>query len=182
MKKMLFHRNVRIAAVLACAIAAVKGIKAFSPDDFNPQPDPPGFGLIAVTPASQYVRLNVTNLGQPDLNMGASCQVELTFGDGQGNTLKRGTETTLAPGKSTSLELMETDTTTVNGVLAPSFRMETLPAVQVAGSCSLLSSVELVNTATGQTAAFAMPVSAYVTHASGGINHNETLVRDSESR
>lgn len=182
MKELLFSRNVRIAGVLACAICVVKGIKAFSPEDFNPQPDPPGFGLIGVTPASQYVLLSVTNLGQPDLNAPTSCQVELTFGDGQGNTLKRGAPTTLAQGKSTSLVLMESDVTTVNSALATPSRLETLPVVRGVGSCSLSSSLELVNTATGQTAAYAMPVSGYVTHASGGINHNETLVRDTESR
>jgi hypothetical protein len=81
--KVLSKRNGRIAAVVVCGICAIKVIQAF-----NPQPDPPGFGLIGVTPESQYARLNVSNVGIPGIAAGGSCEVELSFGDGQGRTLK----------------------------------------------------------------------------------------------
>lgn len=165
-------RNFRIAAVLACGICAVKVIQAF-----NPQPDPPGFAMIGFTPESQYAVLNVSNVGIPGLNLGGTCQVQLSFGDGQGRTYKQEI-VTLAQGKSASLPLMAADTnpTTVNALdVAPNPRVVLLPAVQRDGSCFLTSSLEVVQLATGQT-------SAYATHASGGINHNETLVRDTESQ
>jgi hypothetical protein len=168
----LSKRNMRIAAVIACGICAVKVIQAF-----NPQPDPPGFAMIGFTPESQYAVLNVSNVAIPGLSVGGTCQVQLSFSDGQGRTYKQEI-VTLEQGKSASLPLMASDTppTTVNTVDAVSNpRIELLPAVQRDGACFLTSSVEVVQTATGQT-------SAYATHASGGINHNETLVRDTESQ
>jgi hypothetical protein len=168
MREMLSKRSVRIAALLVCGFCAVQVIRAF-----NPQPDPPGFGLIGFTPASEYARLNVSNVGIPGLPIGGSCQVQLTFGDGQGGTLKRSEVITLALGKSTSLDLLLSDFP-VTTLVDVSPRHEVLPAVQRGGSCFLASSVEIVN-ATGQT-------TAYAPYATLTGNHNETLVRDSESQ
>jgi hypothetical protein len=170
MKNVFSKTNLRIAAVLVCGIGAVRIIQAF-----NPQPDPPGFGLIGVTPASEFARLNVSNVAIPGIGAGGSCEVELSFGDGQGATFKR-SSVTLAQGKSTSLDLLATDLPHPTSVdLAPSPRVELLPAVQRGGNCSLVSSVEIVATATGQT-------SSYASHAALTFNHNETLVRDSDSQ
>jgi len=175
MRTVLSTRKLQIAAVLVCGIGAVGVTKAFSPQDFNPQPDPPRYGLIGVTPASQYLRLNVTNQAPASANGAASCQVQLSFGNGQAETLKQGTVATLAEGKSLMLDITSADLTPVTGALAPTTRYELLPAVRTAGACSLVSSVEIVATETAQT-------SVYATVASGGINHNETLVRDTESQ
>jgi hypothetical protein len=171
MINLLSKRNMRMAAVVACGICAVKVIQAF-----NPQPDPPGFAMIGFTPESQYAVLNVSNVAIPGLSLGGTCQVQLSFGDGQGRTYKQELYT-LAQGKSVSLPLMSSDLTpTVNiADVASSPRVELLPAVQRDGSCVLTSSVEVVQTATGQT-------SAYAAHASLTVNHNETLVRDTESQ
>jgi hypothetical protein len=51
--------------------------------------------------------------------------------------------------------------------------VELLPAVQRGGACFLVSSVEVVGNATGQT-------SVYAAHAVAIGNHNETLVLDTE--
>lgn len=163
-------RSVRIAALIGCGICAVKVIRAF-----NPQPDPPGFAMIGVTPVNEYARLNVSNVAIPGINFGGSCQVQLSFGDGQGRTYKQEL-VTLAQGKSVSLDVTQTDIappTTVNSVDVGPARVELLPAVQREGNCSLVSSVEVVATATGQT-------STYASHASLTFNHNETLVRDTD--
>jgi hypothetical protein len=172
MINLLSKRNLRVAAVVACGICAVKVIQAF-----NPQPDPPGFGLIGFTPETQYAQLNVSNVAIPGLSLGGTCQVQLSFGDGQGRTYKQEIFT-LQQGASASLPLTSADVapTTVNiadTVSTP--RVEILPAVQRGGSCFLTSSIEVVQTATGQT-------SAYAAHAALTANHNETLVRDSESQ
>jgi hypothetical protein len=79
MKRFFTRRAVRVAALLACGAGAVTVIQAF-----NPQPDPPGFGLIGITPESQFARLNVSNVGIPGISLGGSCEVQLSFGDGQG--------------------------------------------------------------------------------------------------
>jgi hypothetical protein len=173
MRIVLSKRKLQIAAVLVCGIGAAGVIKAFSPQDFNPQPLPPRYGLIGVTPSSQYLRLNVTNQAAA-VTGAASCQVQLSFGNGQGETLKQGTVTTLAEGKSVNLDITSADLTPVTGALAPATRFELLPAVRTEGGCSLASSAEIIGTETAQT-------SVYATVASGGINHNETLVRDNES-
>jgi hypothetical protein len=169
---LLSKRNMRAAAVVACGICAVKVIQAF-----NPQPDPPGFAMIGFTPQSQYALLNVSNVAIPGLSLGGTCEVQLSFGDGQGRTYKQ-EMFTLAQGKSASLPLMLSDLTptSVNfAEVAPNPRVELLPAVQRGGACILNSSVEVVQTATGQT-------SAYATHGALTVNHNETLVRDTESQ
>jgi hypothetical protein len=145
----LSKRNLRVAAVVACGIFAVKVIQAF-----NPQPDPPGFDMIAFTPESQYAQLNVSNVAIRGLSVGGTCQVQLGFGDGQGRTYKQEI-VTLEQGKSASLLLLASDLTptTVNiAEVAPNPNVELLPAVQRGGACILTSSVEVVQTATGQTA------------------------------
>jgi hypothetical protein len=165
MKDLFSKRSFRIIAVLACGAGAATVIQAF-----NPQPDPPGFGLIGVTPESQYARLNVSNVGIPGINFGGSCEVELSFGDGQGRTFKR-SDVTLPVGKSTSLDVRAADITVPTSVDLP--RVELLPAVQHGGACYLVSSVEVVANATGQT-------SVYAAHATLTSNHNETLVLDTK--
>ncbi|SPE43580.1 exported hypothetical protein [Candidatus Sulfopaludibacter sp. SbA3] len=168
MYNVLKNRNM-IAAVVVCGFCAVKVIQAF-----NPQPDPPGFALIGVTPVNEFARLNVSNVAIPGISLGGSCDVELSFGDGQGRTLKSAM-VTLAQGKSASLDVTATDIRATASDLAVAPRVELLPAVQRGGNCLLNSSVEVVATATGQT-------SAYAAHASLTLNHNETLVRDTESQ
>ena len=69
---------------------------------FNPQPDPPAFGMIGIT-HEQTARLNVVNWGDQPVPSGDRSQpipigdrpvrVELTFFDSQGNRLARSVQT-----------------------------------------------------------------------------------------
>jgi hypothetical protein len=119
----------------------------------------PSFGLVGIAPASQFVRLNVTNvrvaglalLAPPGTSLTGLCAVSLIFSDDQGKTLKR-TNAHLAPGHSASLDLMASD---LPPLFAPG-RVEILPAVQQAGGCILAPSVEVIATATSQTNAYVL--------------------------
>jgi hypothetical protein len=146
----LSNRILLIAALAVCCIGWVKVSQAF-----NPQPDPPGFGPIGMLPASQYAQLNVTNVGISGTPIGGTCEVELSWADAQGRTLKR-SMVTLPLGKSTSLQLTAADLApaTTDGA-TPGPRVELLPVVQRGGLCFLASSIEVIGTATGQTSVYA---------------------------
>jgi hypothetical protein len=88
---------VALAAVLFAAMALLDRGRVSA---FNPQPDPPAFGMIGIT-NEQTARLNVVNVGEVQPGR---VQVELMFLDGQGNVLRRSTET-LMPGRATFLDL-----------------------------------------------------------------------------
>ena len=166
MTNILSKRNWRVAAVLLCGLGVVKVIQAF-----NPQPDPPVFGLIGMNPGDQFMRLNVSNLPIPGILFGSSCDVELTFSDDQGRILKRSLPT-LALGQSTHLDLTLADLGLGSQPPPTGDRVEILPSVVRGGTCLLTPSVEVAGTATGHT-------DAYVVRA-GWTNHNETLVLDSK--
>jgi hypothetical protein len=71
------------------------GVKAF-----NPQPDPPVFGLIGVDPF-ETVRLNAVSADTPlpgGVNPGP-CSVDLVFRDINDNTIARATKTLDAPAR-----------------------------------------------------------------------------------
>ena len=175
MKTLLLQRNVQIAAVLACGIGALGFFKAYS-QDFNPQPDPPRFGLIGVTPASQFLRVSVTNYPGTVTGANRSCQAQVSFGNGEGQTLKQGTLTALPEGKSLTLDITAADLVPVTSVTgAPTSRYELQPAVRTVGSCGLVTSIQIVATETAQTSIYDMV-------AGNQINHNETLVRDTDSQ
>src|SRR5215831_13987605 len=147
-------------AVVVGGVLIASVVRARSP---KVQPDLPSFGLVGIAPASQFVRLNVTNmrvaglafLAPPGTLTVGPCRVSLIFGDGQGTTLKR-SDTHLAPGQSTSLDLMASD-------LSPPFapgRVEILPAIERSDGCILAPSVEVVATATSETNAYVLRKSA----------------------
>src|SRR5260370_11859479 len=120
------------------------------------QSDLPSFGLVGIAPASQFVRLNVTNvrvaglafLAPPGTSLVGPCLVTLIFSDDRGNTLKR-SNAHLAPDHSASLDLM------MPALSAPG-RVEILPAVQRDGGCILAPSVEVIATATSETNAYVL--------------------------
>ena len=129
------------AAIIAGGVLVSSIVSAQAP---MVQPDVPAFGLVGLAPASQFVRLNATNmrvtgmafLAPPGTLTVGPCRVSLLLGDGQGGTLKR-SDAHLAPGQSTSLDLM------VTGSPASSVpgRVEILPAVQRSNGCILVPSV-----------------------------------------
>ena len=87
-------------------LTLVSGLLAAGPvRAFNPQPDPPGFGLIGLT-VNETLRLNVSNIttAGPRNFPPDPYKVELTFVDAAGAELLPAVQTTLKPGASTSID------------------------------------------------------------------------------
>jgi len=114
----------------------------------------PIYGLIGMAPASQFIRLNVSNEAIPGISTG-TCEVELSFTDEWTNTLKR-VETPLTVGTSAHLDLAAAD---LSVDLATPTHVEVLPSITYAGRCALNSTVEVIAIATGQTSASASQAS-----------------------
>ena len=137
---------VAVAAIILLT-GSYKLLKAF-----NPQPDPPGvWGMIGVTP-SDTIRLNVVNMQfsgfPPD-----PCKVTLKFLDSTGKILEQQNLTI------NSTQAVSLDYTPVG---VASFRTEVHPVVSVPANestgCSAVGSVEVFNTASGETIAYANPI------------------------
>jgi hypothetical protein len=157
--KTLFHnRKARLAALVLAGLAVAGAIRAF-----NPEQALPSFGLVGMLAGAETMRINVSNVQPVE---GSSCEAELAFAKTDGSVLQS-TTVTIAPGQSYSYDL------TLESQTGAPERNELLPAVRATG-CLVASSVEVINNASSLT-------DTYVTHASGGINHNETLVRDPDS-
>ncbi len=55
---------------------------------FNPQPDPPGYGMVGITDG-QTIRINVVNTNEPDSSFPPDpCRVVLNFRDADGNLFR----------------------------------------------------------------------------------------------
>ncbi len=102
-----------ITTLFAVAMLAAFGIfrNLQTVQAFNPQPDPPGFGLVGIT-LGQTLRINVVNTAEPDTNVPPGpCRVVLNFRNIEGDlVLNRNGEplrriALLQPGQSAFLEL-----------------------------------------------------------------------------
>ena len=134
---------------------------------FNPQPEPPGFGMAGIT-AGQTLRFNVSNVQLPPARgfPPGPCRVELTFFDGAGNQLVPAVQTTLAPGVSTHLDLRGDDVTNRDfprREVRPAFRFINNSAggndsAFPPGPC--VSSMEIIDNLTGKTLLTAGPQDA----------------------
>jgi hypothetical protein len=116
---------------------------------FNPQPDPPVFGLIGVDPLST-VRLNAVC---PDTQLPGGvnpgpCTVDLEFRDTHGNAIKRITETAL-PGHGVWLDL--------SGAQLGRGRTEVQPFVPAVTSGFIVLTAEVFDDLTGRTIATLNP-------------------------
>jgi hypothetical protein len=135
----------------ACAVAAMLAWPALHVRAFNPQPDPPAFGLIGIDPFST-ARLNavcaVGPLPATDIPPGP-CDVTLEFHDVTGRVLKQATFR-LQPGQAASLDLRSTEA-------AASRRTEIQPAIPQAGRGFVLATVEVYDNLTGRTIALMNP-------------------------
>ena len=82
------NRTRTIPIGLAAAIAAAVGAGVAHLKAFNPQPDPPGFGMVGIA-EGQTARLNLVNLTSPGPSVipPGPCRAELQFLDGDGNVL-----------------------------------------------------------------------------------------------
>jgi hypothetical protein len=158
MKTFLHNRKSRLTALILAGLAVAGVIRGFNSEEARPS-----FGLVGMLAGSETMRINVSNVRPIQ---GSSCQAALTFTGTDGAVLQS-TMVTIAPGQSYSYDL---ELQSATG--APE-RNEVLPSVKATG-CLVASSVEVINNASSLT-------DAYVTHASGGINHNENLVRDPDS-
>jgi len=73
--------------LIVAAVCAGVGIGASVVlNAFNPQPDPPGFGMVGIA-AGQTARLNVVNLGNGPPAVPPPCRASLQFFDDPGNLL-----------------------------------------------------------------------------------------------
>jgi hypothetical protein len=77
---------------LAMAIAAIASFGIFRDLQdvvaFNPQPDPPGYGMVGIT-AGQTIRISVVNTNEPDSSLPPDpCRVVMTFRDVDGNLFR----------------------------------------------------------------------------------------------
>jgi hypothetical protein len=82
-------RSRRMAFASLIAVLLGVGVLSRHATAFNPQPDPPGFGMIGIADG-QTARLNIVNLGVPDPTTGLPpdpCRVRLQFVDADGNVL-----------------------------------------------------------------------------------------------
>jgi hypothetical protein len=82
-------RSHRLAVAGVIAVALAVGALSQRAGAFNPQPDPPGYGMIGIADG-QTARLNVVNLGVPDPTTGVPpdpCRMRLQFVDADGNVL-----------------------------------------------------------------------------------------------
>jgi hypothetical protein len=142
--------NLRTMAALAAAallaLWPVLRVKAF-----NPQPDPPAFGMVGLDPL-ETVRLNAICADGP-LPGGVApgpCDVTLTFRDISGRLVKQMTKT-LQPGEGTFLDL--------RGMEMPlaGARLEFEPNIPPSGRGFVLATVEVFDSFTGRTSALLNP-------------------------
>jgi len=79
----------RLAVVGGFAILLAVGVLSRHAGAFNPQPDPPGYGMVGIADG-QTARLNIVNIGVIDPTTGLPpdpCRVRLQFVDADGREL-----------------------------------------------------------------------------------------------
>jgi hypothetical protein len=147
-----------IAGAIAVASAAV-GVGVANLKAFNPQPDPPRFGMVGIA-EGQTARLNLVNLtppGPPDVPPDP-CRADLQFLDGDGNVVTSRL-VRLEAGHAAFLDLSPTfvPVNTVGDAVAPS-RAEIRANVNLGvaglppGPCR--ATLEIFDNTTAQTTVF----------------------------
>jgi hypothetical protein len=145
--KRLIHLKIMAAALAGTAVGLLWPglvVKAF-----NPQPDPPAFGMIGVDPY-ETVRLNAVCAIGP-LPGGVSpgpCDVTLAFLDINGRPINQVTRS-LRSGQGTSLDLISASSVAL--------RTQVQPFVPATGSGFVLVTVEKFDSSTGRTTALLNP-------------------------
>jgi hypothetical protein len=128
---------------------------------FNPQPDPPRYGMIGVTPG-ETLRINVANPELPSATLFAPpCRVELAFLDSTGSPLLPAVQKALEAGQSAHFDL-NGDELFSRGTGDVLLRAEVRPVVRVLSNAAAVgsafippgpcvSSIELFDNATSKT-------------------------------
>lgn len=136
------------------AVLILAGVLSGTAGAFNPQPDPPGFGMIGIA-QGQTARLNLVHAVSGDvLSPPDPCRALLRFFDADGNLLAR-RRVDVAPGRSTFLDFTPSFAPPIGDVIAPA-RAQIRAAVAF-GSDSLLApdpcrvTLEIFDNATGRT-------------------------------
>jgi hypothetical protein len=151
----------RKLAVVAIATVVSVGALYTTATAFDPQPDPPAFGVVSITP-DQALRLNAVCAGHgvngtpPD-----PCRAELMFHTAAGDTiLSRFVE--LRPGEAAFIDVSPGTRT------AAGERVGIIPCI-IPGPDSgrLLPTAEVFNTTTGETSLFINPVTPRLTFIKG---------------
>jgi hypothetical protein len=164
MRKLTIQRSLTLLAGLLLLAWPALRVKAF-----NPQPDPPAFGLIGVDPF-ETARLNAVCADGPlpgEVAPGP-CDIVLVFRDISGRALKQMTAT-LLPGQGTSLDLRGAE------VLSPTAvgdfagrRVDVHPWIRPAGRGFIFATVEVFDNLTGRVDAALNPTEAQVAGAAYG--------------
>jgi len=147
---------------LAAACAVVFGAVSGTASAFNPQPEPPAFGIVSINP-DQTIRLNVVCWEHDVDGMPPSpCSGELMFHDMAGNIVARRL-IKLGPGGATYLDFaLGPRTSPVNLVGAdPCW-------IPDPTSGRALPTVEVFDTATGRIARHVNPLTPRITFVEGG--------------
>jgi hypothetical protein len=160
------NRAFFIAAVtIILTIFAALGIfRSFQPQviAFNPQPDPPGFGMVGIT-SGQTIRISVVNTAEspaadspPD-----PCRVVITFRDASGNLIRNANGVPirrvvlLKGGESSFLDLNADDFIRENGgqrlQIRPEVRIQQASGNGLTPPDPCIPTVEVFNNANGRT-------------------------------
>ena len=133
-------------AALTAVVAMLLLLPARKVRAFNPQPDPPVFGLLGVS-IFQTARVNVVCADGPlpgGVNPGP-CDAVVAFNDTSGQAVKTMTAT-LLPGQAASLDLRGADL-----IRSLGSRVELQPVIQPSGQGFILASAEVFDNFTGNT-------------------------------
>ena len=138
------QQQVTRTLAIAAAAAAVILWPQWHVRAFNPQPDPPAFGLIGIDPFA-VAQVNAICAAGPlpgGVNPGP-CDVTLGFNDTAGHVVKQA-HVTLAPGQGASLSITARDAGAAR-------RVELQPCLSQTGHGFVLATAEIVDALTGRT-------------------------------
>ena len=150
----------RYVAAASVALLLGVGVLSRSATAFNPQPDPPRFGMVGLADG-QTARLNLVNLGIPlaDSSFAPPCRAHLKFFDGDGNVLAS-QRVDLKPGQAAFLDFAASFTPPVNGTTAGPLRAEIRGAlVPIDGDYAppCRATVEIFDNVTGRSSILIPP-------------------------
>ena len=175
-----------IAAITLAALAAIGiAFKAQRVAAFNPQPDPPGYGLVGITDV-QSIRINAVNTAPPGTPPDP-CRVVMIFRDANGNPFLNGNGNVIR--RVALLNGGESAFLVLNGAnlgrdpngrvqLRPDVRVQQADGTPESPPDPCIPTVEVISNATSRTQ-FMLPAVQIGAYAA---NHNETFVRDPTTR